>query len=485
MTLGAPLSIRKKLLAVVLLTTLVALVVALGAIVGYDLRSYHRSLISDMTTQAELLGRTIAPALAFDDAKVAAENLGLLKFRPQIQSAAIYTARGRLFASFAREKDAEAFPKLPENDGQRIEGQDLILFKRIVSEGDILGTVYLRADYELYQRVLDYLGIAAVVMIAALLAALATSARLQRLITDPIVSIAGIAREVVEGRDYSRRAKKMSTDEVGTLVDSFNGMLTEIERRTQELEASNREVSRLNTELEGRVQERTAQLESANRELESFSYSVSHDLRAPLRAIDGYALMLEEDYAARLDDEGRRLLGVVRESSGQMARLIDDLLAFSQVGRKSLSRGQVDMAVLAREVVSDLTREKSVARVEVGELPAAEGDRPLLKQVWSNLVSNALKYSGKRELPLIQIGGRVEGREWIYWVRDNGTGFDMRYYSKLFGVFQRLHRAEEFEGTGVGLAIVQRIVLRHGGRVWAEGAIGEGACFRFALPMEV
>ena len=236
-------------------------------------------------------------------------------------------------------------------------------------------------------------------------------------------------------------------------------------------------------ELELRVQERTAELEAANQELASFSYSVSHDLRAPLRAMDGYARMLEEDYAARLDDEGRRLLKVVRDNAGRMGRLIDDLLDFSRLGRQPMALHAVDMGALAREVV-DETRAGQAAGVELGELPAAHGDLALLKQVWLNLVSNAFKYSAKQAAPRIEIGGRAEGAEHHYWVRDNGAGFDMRYADKLFGVFQRLHRAEEFPGTGVGLAIVQRVIARHRGRVWAESAPGAGACFHFSLPRE-
>jgi len=232
------------------------------------------------------------------------------------------------------------------------------------------------------------------------------------------------------------------------------------------------------------LHELNLRLQSANKELESFSYSVSHDLRAPLRAVDGYALMLEEDYAAKLDDEGRRLLGVVREGAAQMGRLIDDLLHFSQVGRKPIARDRFGMDALVREVVAALVGPEAKTRVEIGELPAVESDRALLKQVWTNLVSNAVKYSGKSERPIVKIGAQREGGEQIYWVRDNGAGFDMRYYGKLFGVFQRLHRADEFEGTGVGLAIVQRVVMRHGGRVWAEGEVGKGACFFFALPVE-
>ena len=234
-------------------------------------------------------------------------------------------------------------------------------------------------------------------------------------------------------------------------------------------------------ELEETVRRRTGELASANKELESFSYTVSHDLRSPLRAVDGYARMLEEDYAARLDDEGRRLLGVVRESALRMGRLIDDLLAFSRLGRREPAKQPVDMSGLAREVLDEL-RPETRATIELGELPAAQADRSLMRQVWANLIGNALKYSGKRDDARVEIGGRADGAENVYWVRDNGVGFDMRYVAKLFGVFQRLHRNEEFDGTGVGLAIVQRVVARHGGRVWAEGKPGEGACFAFSLP---
>ena len=236
-------------------------------------------------------------------------------------------------------------------------------------------------------------------------------------------------------------------------------------------------------ELEATVRRRTAALETANAELESFSYSVSHDLRAPLRAVDGYARMLEEDYAAHLDEEGRRLLSVVRQSSQRMGRLIDDLLAFSRLGRQEPSKQLVDMAELATEVVNEL-RDGSSASVQLAELPRARADRALMRQVWFNLVGNALKYSAKRNDARIEIGGRREAGENLYWIRDNGVGFDMRYVGKLFGVFQRLHRSDEFDGTGVGLAIVQRVVARHGGRVWAEGKPGDGACFHFSLPQE-
>ena len=243
-------------------------------------------------------------------------------------------------------------------------------------------------------------------------------------------------------------------------------------------------VQRLNAELEQRVRERTSALEAANKELESFSYSVSHDLRAPLRAVDGYALMLAEDYGDRLDDEGRRLLKVVRASAERMGQLIDDLLRFSQIGRRPLALATLDMRALAGEVVAEATQLNPLASIELGALPEVTGDRALLRQVWANLVGNAIKYSARAASPRVEISGHSNERESIYTVRDNGAGFDMRYYEKLFNVFQRLHGEDEFPGTGVGLAIVQRVVARHGGRVWGEGAIGKGASFHFALPRE-
>jgi PAS domain S-box-containing protein len=237
---------------------------------------------------------------------------------------------------------------------------------------------------------------------------------------------------------------------------------------------------RLNRELAVRQSE----LQAANRELEAFSYSVSHDLRAPLRHIDGYARMLEEDAGDALAPEPRRYLRTITDSARRMGALIDDLLAFSRLGRKPLARQRVDMAALIERVLAELpAAAREPGLVEVGELPPADGDPALLQQVWANLLSNALKYSAPRGAGArIRIGGYYDDADTRYWVRDNGVGFDMRYADKLFGVFQRLHGPDEFEGTGVGLAIVQRIVARHGGAVAASSMPGDGACFEFRLP---
>jgi two-component system sensor histidine kinase/response regulator len=238
-------------------------------------------------------------------------------------------------------------------------------------------------------------------------------------------------------------------------------------------------------ELQERERQRSAELAAANSDLESFAYSISHDLRAPLRSIEGFAQALDDDFADRLGEEGRRLTGVIRRGSRRMDELIVGLLEFSRVGREPFDRDHVDMGALAdaaaQEVKAAYTGPAAV--IEIGELPPIAGDATVLRQVWCNLIGNALKYSAKRAQPQIHVSGRTEQAEAVYQVKDNGAGFDMRYADKLFGVFQRLHRAEEFAGTGVGLAIVQRIVMRHGGRIWAKGTPDVGACFCFALPL--
>jgi PAS domain S-box-containing protein len=237
-------------------------------------------------------------------------------------------------------------------------------------------------------------------------------------------------------------------------------------------------------QLNGDLEQKANQLQAANKELEAFSYSVSHDLRAPLRAIDGYARILVEDYEQKLDTEGKRICGVISAEARRMGQLIDDLLAFSRLGRKEMFTSKIDMKALADSVFDELVKEQDRTRIDfqVSKLPGTRGDLSLMHQVWVNLLSNAIKFTSKKERALIEVGCKQSKDENIYYVRDNGAGFDMEYANKLFGVFQRLHGESEFEGTGVGLAIVQRIIRRHGGRVWAEGEVEKGATFYFALP---
>ena len=293
---------------------------------------------------------------------------------------------------------------------------------------------------------------------------------LSRRVTTPLRRVTEAAEAMAESRPSVHIASNRQ-DELGRLAESFNTMA--------------RNVEHARTELEHRVEARTAELSSANRELEAFSYSVSHDLRAPVRAIAGFVQILEEDHGEKMDADARRSLERVKVNARRMGDLIDDLLAFSQIGRTPMSRQRINMSQLAQSVADEALRTAAPRAIAftVDGLPPAYGEPSLINQVFVNLVANAVKFTGRRERASITIGSRPDSHgATAYFVRDNGAGFDMRHADKLFGVFQRLHKPEDFEGTGVGLAIIDRVITRHGGRVWAEGEVDAGATFYFTLP---
>ena len=257
------------------------------------------------------------------------------------------------------------------------------------------------------------------------------------------------------------------------LVILMVALLTERVEKVRSLRSLNNDLKR-----------ETIKLEDANNELEAFAYSVSHDLRVPLRAIDGFSRIVIEDYENELDEEGVRLLNVVRENTKKMGQLIDDILLLSRAGRQEMKITELNMTSLAKNIYSNFHQDTEGRTVifTVDDLPKTKGDRVLLTQVLTNLIGNAIKFTQDKNITKIEVGFNTDKDDYIFFVKDNGAGFDMKYYDKLFGLFQRLHTQEEFSGTGVGLSIVQRIISRHGGRVWGEGKVGEGATIYFSLP---
>jgi len=508
-------TLRLKLLAVVLPTTFVALLVALGGIIAYNLNSYHQSLITDMTTQAELLGHMTAPALSFDDKHLATENLSLFQIRPNVHAAAIYDARGRMFATYIAKDETQPLPKISEADIVRIEGWNLILFKRIVKDGEILGAVYLRSDHEIISRALSYLGIAAVVMAVAMFIAFLMSMRLQKVVTAPILAISRIAREVVEQRDYSRRAEKMSDDEVGMLVESFNDMLAEIERRTQELESSNQEIARemsernlaqqeimrLNAELETRVHERTAQLEATNGELiqakaaadaanqtkSAFLSSMSHELRTPLNAILGFGQILASESMPSTPEQKKEFVNHILKAGRHLLVLINEVLDLAKVesGTLSLSPEPVALAEVlleCQEMIEPLAKDRNIRMMfPQDERSCVLADRTRLKQTLLNLLSNAIKYN--------RVGGSVvvacttDTAEHVrISIQDTGVGLSAEKLGQLFQPFNRLGQEGGVEeGTGIGLVVTKRLIELMGGTIGVSSTVGIGSVFWIEL----
>jgi signal transduction histidine kinase/ActR/RegA family two-component response regulator len=512
-------SIRTKLMAVVMSTTFAATVVSVGTVIGYDLRAYQRTLVADLSTQAELVGHMSAAALNFDDPRLARENLALLRTRPSVRAGAIYNAAGKLFASYVAAGQRAVFPAAPSGGKPRAQGGDLVLYEPVYDNGELLGTVYLRAQNLLLERALDYLAIAAGVMLLAMATAWLLVRRLGRVVTAPIVAITGIARDVVATRDYSRRAPRISNDEAAELVDSFNAMLTEIEQRTRALEGSNREIAhegeqraqaqqevmRLNAELEQRVHERTVQLELANEELEraideaqranqaksAFLSSMSHELRTPLNAILGFAQILNSDALPATDEQKREFASHIVKAGRHLLTLINEILDLAKVesGAVTLSVEPVGIDELlaeCRTMIEPLAAERGI-RVLFPQACAAmvRADRTRLKQVMLNLLSNAVKYNREGGAVMLACEAAAPGRMRLS-VQDTGMGLSPGQLAELFQPFNRLgQESGAQEGTGIGLVVTRRLVELMKGEISVTSSPGVGSVFSIELDAAV
>jgi signal transduction histidine kinase len=479
-------SLRGRLLAVVVTTTLVALLVNALALLYYNLRDFRETQVADVRTQAEILGRASAAALAFNDQREAQRNLAMLQARPDVEAAALYSSGGKLFAAYGRGRD-ESIPPAAEAPGYRISGDRVSMFHPIVEKGDTIGTVYVRARYGLRKRMLDYLGIAALVMGGALAAALLLSAWLQRALTRPILEVTDAARAVVERRDYSARATKTTDDEIGVLADAFNSMLREVGARSQALVASNESLQR---EMLERVEAEEA-LRSADRRKDEFLATLAHELRNPLAPIRNALYIMQ---TARNDPEvTANARAIIERQLHQMVRLVDDLLDVSRIttGKLALRRERVELRSVAQnaiEAVEPMFNARGHV-LKVAMPPAGvyvNADPTRLAQVFLNLLNNAAKFTdpgGRIEFRLA-----VEGGELVASVRDNGIGVAPEMRELIFDMFAQGDRSLERStmGLGVGLSLSRRLVELHGGsiEVKSEGT-GRGAEFIVRIPVLV
>lgn len=529
--------IRNKLALIIILTSTIALLLASVVIITYDNYTYRGQKAKEVAVQAQILAAGMLAALEFEDHKSAQAFLDPLATNPEISVAAVYTSSGLLFANYTR-PGSKPPPYFAPPQGQEFEENDFLVSWPVEHSQRGLGSVYLRAQMEpLAVRITRYVGTLLLAMVVSLIITLPLGMRLHYAIANPVyarslleasldpmvaisaagkitdvneatINITGLRRAELIGTEFSNfftepEKARASYEEVfahGSITDypltirHVDGRLTDVLYNASVYKgehgnvlgvfAAARDVTAQKKAAE-EIRQRTTELQAANRELEAFSYSVSHDLRAPLRSIDGFSQVVMEDYGDRLDDQGKEYLNRVRAATQRMGHLIDDMLALSRVTRSDMQRELVDLGKMANEIFSELQKSEPERKVEwrIGNELLAWGDMRLLRMVLFNLLGNAWKYTVHQAQPRIEFDvQRHADGPMEFFIKDNGAGFDMAYAEKLFGAFQRLHTAAEFPGTGVGLAIVQRVIHRHGGQVRGIGVPNQGATFYFTLP---
>jgi signal transduction histidine kinase len=474
----SPQSISGRLTALVVFVSGTALLLAYISYLAYDFYSLRHNLIESIDSQATLIGINSETALLFDDQQAAETTLSGLRGAPYILTAEIFRANGSPFARYTRrgsDANLSIVPNLPigQTSTSSIQDGTVLLGHAITSDGKVIGSVYILAETRDVAHNAKRFGLfsAGILLVCFIIALLASSA-MRGSIIHPLEKLTDTALVVSRKRDYSVRATvPKRRDEMAFLAQSFNEMLDEIEQSRAVLEL--------------KVAERTAELSAANRELEAFSYTVAHDLRGPLQHVANLGFLLQSNAAESESSTQQPLVDNLVSATMRMSSLIDDLLNLSRASSAKLQLVPVDLSALTKSTLDNLVH-GSDRQVEliVAAGCVALADEGLIAVVLENLLRNAWKYSSRKDSARIEFGCRDEGQERVFFVRDNGAGFDSTYADRLFHPFQRLHSQGDFPGTGIGLATVQRIIARHGGRVWATGAVDQGAEFCFTLPEE-
>jgi signal transduction histidine kinase len=459
----------------------IGLLLAYVSFLAYNLYAYRQAAISSLTGEAQIIGSNSASAIIYNDEVSARTTLSALDSSSEVVSAAIYTPSGNLFAQYARGANPAPPPReIPKGSTHAawIDGLDILAGSQIMLQGKVAGTVYIQARLQgLRKQAIQYATIAGFVLFFCLVVALLVGAVFRKFLARPIVSLAQTARMVSRYRDYTLRfTPQQSYDELQSLTQAFNEMLTEIQQRDAALEQAK-------ASLELRVEERTAQLQAANRELEAFSYTVAHDMRAPLQTLTNICFLIEQTDHGEFAGERAPMLVQLSASVAAMSAMIDDLLDLSRSTSAPLHLKQLDLSPLATSILEGLAESNPDRQVEVvvQKRCQANADPGLMQIALQNLLRNAWKFTGLRQSAKIEFGCTKRSGKTVYYVRDNGAGFDQNFADRLFKPFQRLHAVSEFPGTGIGLATVERIIRRHGGEVWAEGEVDKGATFYFTV----
>jgi len=459
----------------------IALSLVYASFLAYNLYSLRETAIENLSGEAQIVGANSISAIVFDDRASAEATLSALSHSSDIIAAAIYTDRDIPFAQYPANPEISV-ERRPVANSVTLEhwasGADILIASRIGFQGKQVGVVYVQAHLNgLRRQAVQSGAIAGLILLISLAVALLVGAIFRRILAQPIVALSNTARLVSRYRDYSLRfTPDRSYNELASLTEAFNEMLAEIQRRDEALEQAK-------ASLELRVEARTAQLQAANRELEAFSYTVAHDLRGPLQSINNICFLIQQKDRAEFPEETAQMLAQLGASAKAMSAMIDDLLDLSRSTSLPLRSKQTDLSLLAASVLERLALAQPERKVETSIAKKCQviADPGLMQVVLQNLLRNAWKFTGRTDHARIEFGCTRQGKVTIFYVRDNGAGFDQQFADKLFKPFQRLHATSDFPGTGIGLATVEKIIRRHGGEVWAEGEVDKGATFYFTL----